>query len=126
MKTNLKFILVAFTLATTVAFAGPGEESKKATSFSTGIYTSVDGRLNVNIEKSKLAAATVLILNSNGDILARESIGKKQSEASIKFDLSQLQEGEYKLAIVSNSEKEVKDFVITSEKEITKRTLTFE
>ncbi|TDB61822.1 DUF3244 domain-containing protein [Arundinibacter roseus] len=126
MKTSFKTLIFAFAFGTTAVSAGPGEGSKKATSFATGIYTSQDGRLNVNIEKSLPLNTTVLIMNSQGDILARENVSRKQTKACIKFDLSALQDGEYKLAVVSKVDKEVKEFVISSATAVTQRTLTFE
>lgn len=126
MKTSIKTLLCALALGTTIAFAGPGKGSSKPTTFATGIYKTIDGNLSVNIEKKVPAYASVTITNSNGDVLARESIGKKQIKGIIKFDLSSLPDGEYKVAILSKGEKEEQEFTITSVKPVVKRMLTFE
>lgn len=126
MKTSMKTLICALALGTTVAFAGPGKGSSKPTTFSTGIYKTIDGNLSVNIEKKVPAYTSVTISNAQGDILARESIGKNQSKGIIRFNLSNLPDGEYKVAVLSKGEKEVKEFSISSEKSVVKRLLTLE
>jgi hypothetical protein len=126
MKNSIKSLICALALGTTVAFAGPGGDAKQPATFATGIYSTADGNLNVSIEKKTPSVATILILNRNGQVLAREYIAKNQQKAAIKFNLSELAEGEYRLAVLSKGYQESKDFVISSEKAVTKRNLTFE
>ena len=126
MKNSFKSLICALALGTTVAFAGPGGSAKKPTSFATVIYKNIDGGINVNIEKQGLATASVLITNAKGEVLAREGIGRKQAKAAIKFNLKDLNDGEYKVMVASKGEQVVKEFSITSEKEVIARTLTFE
>jgi len=126
MKNSFKSLICALALGTTVAFAGPGENAKKPTSFATVIYKNIDGGINVNVEKKGVAAAAVIITNAKGDVLAREGIGRKQTKAAIKFNLKDLNDGEYKVMVASKGEEVVKEFSITSEKSVVERTLTFE
>lgn len=126
MKTTIKTLVCALALGTTVAFAGPGKGNSKPTTFATGIYKTIDGSLSVNIEKKVPAYTSVTISNSQGDILARESIGKKQNKGIIRFNLSNLPDGEYTVAVLSKGEKEEKNFVLTSHNIVTERTLSFE
>jgi hypothetical protein len=126
MKTSIKSLICALTLGTTVAFAGPGGEAKQPASFATGIYSTIDGNLSVSIEKNGVAPTTVLILNANGDVLARERVARETLKASFRFDVSALPDGEYTLAILNKGDKKMKDFVITSKTAATKRSLTFE
>jgi hypothetical protein len=122
MKTTFKTLICALALGTTVAFAGPGSDAKKATSFQTGIYKSLDGNLNVNIAKKATAIASLAILNANGDVLAWEGVGKKQTKARFRFDLSALPDGVYTLSVLSKGERETKQFTISSEKfEVTRK-----
>ncbi len=113
-------------LGTTVAFAGPDGGTKKPVTFETAIYKNIDGGINVNVEKKGNAVAAVLITNANGDVLAREGIGRKQMKTAVKFHLNDLSDGEYKVTVMSKGEKISKEFSITSEKSVIERTLTFE
>ncbi|MPR32967.1 hypothetical protein [Salmonirosea aquatica] len=126
MKNSFKSLICALALGTTVAFAGPGESAKKPTTFATVIYKNIDGGINVNVEKKGLATAAVIITNAKGDVLAREGIGRKQMKTAIKFNLKDLNDGEYKVMVASKGEEVVKEFSITSEKSVIERTLTFE
>jgi hypothetical protein len=126
MKNSFKTLICALALGTTVAFAGPGEKAKKPTTFATAIYKNIDGGINVNVEKNGSATAAVIITNAKGDILAREGIGRKQMKTAVKFNLQDLNDGEYKVSVVSKGEEVSKEFSITSEKSVIERTLTFE
>ncbi len=126
MKNSFKSLFCALALGTTTAFAGPGDIHAKPTTFESGIYQNLDGALVVNLHKSNLASAEVIIKDANGDILAREGVGRRQQKACTKFNLDALRDGEYQLEISSKDEKTVRDFTINSETAVTKRALTFE
>ena len=126
MKNSFKSLICALALGTTVAFAGPDGGSKKPTTFETVIYKNIDGGINVNIEKKGTASAAVTITNANGDVLARQGIGRNQKKAAIKFNVQDLNAGEYKVMVASQGEEVVKEFSITSEVSVVERTLTFE
>jgi hypothetical protein len=126
MKNSFKSLICALALGSTVAFAGPGGAAKKPTTFETAIYKNIDGGINVNVEKKGNAVAAVLITNANGDVLAREGIGRKQMKTAVKFHLHDLNDGEYKVTVMSKGEVVSKEFSITSEKSVIERTLTFE
>ena len=126
MKNSFKSLICALALGTTVAFAGPDGGTKKPTTFETVIYKNIDGGINVNVEKKGFASAAVIITNAKGDVLAREGIGRKHTKAAVKFNVRELNDGEYKVTVVSKGEEVSKDFSITSEKSVVQRTLTFE
>lgn len=126
MKKSFKSLICALALSTTVAFAGPGDYAAQPTTFGAVIYKNIDGGVNVNIEKTVPNYAAVLITNANGDLLTRQSIGKRQMKACMKFNLSGLQNGAYKISVVSKGEKVEKEFTITSQETVVERTLTFE
>lgn len=126
MKTTIKTLMCALALSTSVAFAGPDSDAKKPSTFATGIYQNADGNLNVNVVKNASVYTSITLLNANGQVLARESLAKKQTKGAIRFDISALKDGKYSLEIASKGEKEVKQFTISSEKTVTTRTLSFE
>jgi len=126
MKKSIKSLICALALSTTVAFAGPGDHAKNPTTFKAAIYKNIDGGVNVNVEKTAPHYASVLITNAHGDLLTRQSIGKKQTKACIKFDLSGLQNGTYKISVVSKGEKMEREFTILTQETVVERVLTFQ
>lgn len=126
MKTTFKTLICALVLGTTVAFAGPGSEAKKPTTFATGVYKNAEGGLTVNVVKNAPAFASVAIVQANGNVLVRESLSRKQTKIVLKFDVNALPDGEYTLEITSKGEKEVKPFTINSETSVAVRHLEFE
>ncbi|WP_247235502.1 hypothetical protein [Telluribacter sp. SYSU D00476] len=126
MKTIFKSLICALALSTSVAFAGPDKEAAKPTSFQTGAYTTIDGRLAVIIVKNSNIPTTVLIRNAGGDILSKEHVGKKHLKQCYKFDVSNLGDGEYTVEVIGNGEAEVRSFTISNQKQVTQRKLTIE
>ncbi len=126
MKKSIKSLICALALGTTVAFAGPGDYIKKPATFGAVIYKNIDGGLNVNVEKKASVYAAILITNASGNLLTRQSIGKNRKKANMKFNLSRLQSGTYKISVVSQGDKLEKEFTITSQETVVERTLTFE
>ncbi len=126
MKTTFKTILCALALSTSVAFAGLDSGANKPSRFETGIYKTQDGNLTVNLVKKTPDFASIAILNFKGEVLASEGVSKKQTKASIKFDLNNLPDGEYTVVVASKGERQTQAFSIASEKSVVTRTLTFE
>ena len=126
MRKSIKTLICALTLGTTVVFAGAGDNTKKPITFGAVIYKNIDGGLNVNIEKYAPNYTAVVITNANGDQITRQGIGKKRMKAGMKFDLSRLRSGAYKISIVSKGEKVEKEFTLTDQEKVVKRTLTFD
>lgn len=126
MKTIFKSLICALALSTSVAFAGPGKEAAKPTSFATGVYTTIDGRLAVNIVKNSNIPTTILIRNAAGDILSKEHVSKKYLKQCFKFDVSNLGEGDYTVEIIGNGEVAAKSFSISTPKQVAQRKLTIE
>lgn len=126
MKTSFKTLMCALVLGSTVAIAGPDKGTSKPTTFSTGMYKTIQGKLSVNIEKNPLVPATVLIMNSKGEVLARETLSKKETKGVFRFDVSNLQDGQYQIKVVSRREVETKEFSISSDQTVTKQTITLQ
>jgi hypothetical protein len=124
MKTTFKTLICALALGTTVAFAGPGSDAKKTTTFQTGIYAGKDGQLNVNIEKNGSRYASLSILDARGNVLAREGISRKYSGRSFRFNLKHLPDGDYSLAIATLGEKRTTPFTLRGEKDVTRQSIS--
>lgn len=126
MKTSFKTIALALALISTGAFAKTNENSPESTTFSTGVYTTSEGNLHVNVKKTASASASVVILNPQGTPLVREGIARKETDASFLFHLNDLKDGKYQLVVASKGKKEIKEFTVQSSKTITERKLTLD
>ncbi|GAB2789126.1 hypothetical protein GCM10027275_37600 [Rhabdobacter roseus] len=126
MKTSFKTLICALALSTTVAFAGTEKETNKPTTFATGVYATNSGKISVGIEKEAGVATTILLRNALGDIIHSEHVSKKQTKYQGKFDVSELQPGQYTLEVVANGEKEVKSFTISAPKVVAERTIAIQ
>jgi hypothetical protein len=110
MKTLLKTVICTFALSALFAFnaSADDKEAKKITGFSTGIYTCVSGKVNVNIDKYNKKATVIEIENGNGTVLYREVTGRYQTKMRRSLDVSGLPSGEYTLKITSGDEQQTK------------------
>lgn len=126
MKKSIKSLICALALSTTVAFAGPGDNAKKPTTFEAVFYKNIAGGVTVNVEKTASNFAMVFVHNDLGDLLASQSIGKRDKKACIKFNLSELRDGAYKVSVMSKGEKMEREFRISSQEKVVERTITLE
>lgn len=110
MKTLAKNFIYAFALSTLFAFnaIADDKDSKKVTSFGTGIYTTKMGRINVSVNKYNQKPTIIMILDQRGQILFKEVVSKNEIKFKRSLDMSQLPVGEYTLQIMSNGEKLIK------------------
>ncbi len=108
MKTTFNALLIAFTLVSslsTLSQANPiTRPGKQAVTYATSLYTATDGRLVLSMEKQAGNYLTVCVNKANGTTLLTQQVAKRQTSAQVRFDLSQLPDGDYTIE-VSNGEK---------------------
>jgi len=108
MKTTINSLLIAFALVSslsTLSQANPiNRPGKQAVAYATSLYTANDGRLVLSMEKQAGNYLTVRVNKANGKTLLTQQVAKRQTSAQVRFDLSQLPDGEYTIE-VSNGEK---------------------
>ncbi len=108
MKTTLNSLLIAFALVSslsTLSQANPIiRPGKQAVTYATSLYTATDGRLVLSMEKQAGNYLTVRVNKANGTTLLTQQVAKRQTSAQVRFDLSQLPDGDYTIE-VSNGEK---------------------
>jgi uncharacterized protein YdeI (BOF family) len=94
MKNLVKtFAIAALSAMTFISNATEKNAPTKATTFEVGMYQSTNSmKMNVLIEKSTDSDLVVVLKDSNGDILIRERVGKKDKSYHAKYDLSELEE----------------------------------
>jgi hypothetical protein len=121
MKNLVKtFAIAALSAMTFISNATEKNAPTKATTFEVGMYQSTNSmKMNVLIEKSTDSDLVVVLKDSNGDILIRERVGKKDKSYHAKYDLSELEDGKYTFEFTKGDEKIVKEVNLVTTKPTT-------
>ncbi|MGA0557380.1 T9SS type A sorting domain-containing protein [Larkinella sp. VNQ87] len=112
MKALFNTLLVALTV-TAASFNVANAEinkPKKAAAFQSGLYTTVDGKLQIAVQKETTSPVLVRLLDQKGKALFVQQIGKRQDAVRLRLDVSNLPDGVYQVAIsngVATTTKEV-------------------
>lgn len=110
MKTLFASALIALTVVTSSAFATDNKEkaAQKAT-FQSAVYPMINSmKVGVNVNKDKDSKVNIRLINSDGYTLATKKLPKGSELASLRFDLKQLEDGEYLVEISDGTNTEVK------------------
>jgi len=117
MKNLLKSI--AFAVAFTVIFAANtfagDKETKKVTSFGTGIFASKSGNIHISVDKYEDCNAIVLVTNERGQVMFREIIGKNTEKFRKALNVKNLPSGTYTIQITGKGEKLIKTFELSEQ-----------
>jgi hypothetical protein len=106
MKTFFKPLLLSFTLSlvtlsATLADSNPGHRTATAATFKTGIYGTVEGKLQIALEKETGGAVDIKLKNRDGRVFFSQHLGKKEKAARLRLNLSELPDGEYQLEVTN-------------------------
>lgn len=109
MKTLVKSLALAFSLgfvttAATFAETNPGNRPAAVASYKTGIYTSVNGKLVISLDKQTGGTVDVRLKNSDGSVVYNYHIGKNETQYRAKLDVSALPDGSYDVEITNGVE----------------------
>ncbi|RIV22433.1 hypothetical protein DYU11_15570 [Fibrisoma montanum] len=96
-----KSILGAVLLSASTLTTEPAEPKKPA-SFGASAYVNKENKIQLSVEKVVAEPVTVVLRNQNNQVLFTQRLGKKQNKFSVKFDMSELQDGAYELEISSS------------------------
>jgi uncharacterized protein YegP (UPF0339 family) len=97
--------------------ASAGVAPTKSKTFEVGMFQSINSmKMNVLIEKSTDSDLVVVLKDSNGDILIRERVSKKDKSYHAKYDLSELEDGKYTFEFTKGDEKIVKEVNLVTTK----------
>ena len=115
MKNLVKSLICAFAFSIVFVFSASADdkETKKITGFGSGIYTTKEGKIRVNVDKFNKKATVILLEDSKGKVLHEEIVGKNETKVRRLLDMSQLPTGEYTLKISSNGERQIKKLGLT-------------
>lgn len=108
MKTLFGTLICTALLSANLATATPN--TPKSRSFETNTFITNQNKIWVAVEKSSSTPVTVLLRNSDNEVVFKRFIGKSESKFAAKLDVSDLPEGQYKLEFTS-SEGSVKKSV---------------
>lgn len=119
MKNSIKTFAYALAFVTSFGFAASAKETetKKASSFGTGIYINQGGKINVLVDKQDAEASTTLLIkNEKGEIVYREVIQKDNQKFGRVLNVEKLDAGQYEINVVSKNETQTKSFQLSEQK----------
>ncbi|MBC3787914.1 T9SS type A sorting domain-containing protein [Spirosoma utsteinense] len=115
MKTLLTSLLIAASLTSfsaTHAENGPARKPAQVASYQSGMYTTADGKLNIALDKQAGGTVDVRLINQEGKVLYDQQVGKHQTTARLRLDLSELPDGAYKVVISNGKDVTTKAVTI--------------
>ncbi|GAB3508935.1 T9SS type A sorting domain-containing protein [Emticicia fontis] len=124
MKKLTSAIAIAL-LATSVAFNANADDKKieyKSSNLNVGMYEAGYAnsmKLNMNLTKDKGVAATVKLMDANGNTIHEQFIGKKAESFKLSFDMTNAEAGKYYVEVKNG------DRIITKEILKSKSTLSY-
>jgi hypothetical protein len=116
MKTLLTPLFIAASLlvasfSSTHAENGPARKPGQAASYQSGMYTTAEGKLSIALDKQTGGTVAVRFVNQTGQVLFDQQMGKRQTTARFRLDLSGLPDGAYQV-VISNG-KDVTTHAVT-------------
>ncbi|MCF2491963.1 hypothetical protein [Dyadobacter chenhuakuii] len=118
MKITIKTFAFALALiASSFAANAEDKETKKASTFGTGIYPTKSGKINVLVNKANNNANTVILLkNEAGIVVYRETVSKDNQKFGRTLNMDQMDAGKYELDVISGKEIQSKSFELSEQK----------
>ncbi|MFD2569606.1 T9SS type A sorting domain-containing protein [Spirosoma soli] len=107
MKTLIKPLLVAFAFvlinfnAAQAETDNPGNQPKSAVAYQSSIYTTVEGKVRISLDKQTGGMVEIRLTNAAGKVLYTQQVDKHQTAARVRLDVSNLPDGAYQLAITN-------------------------
>jgi hypothetical protein len=109
MKTLIKSFALALSLgivtsAASFAEANPGGRPAMAAAYKSGVYTTINGKLNIALDKQTGGAIDVTLKNAGGEVVYSQHVGKNESKYRTRLNLSELPDGVYQVEITNGVE----------------------
>ncbi|MFD2574386.1 T9SS type A sorting domain-containing protein [Spirosoma soli] len=107
MKTLIKPLLVAFVFvlinfnAAQAETTTPISKPKSAVAYQSGIYTTADGKVQIALDKQTGGMVEIRLTNAAGKVLFTQQVGKNQTAARVRLDVSALPDGTYQLEVTN-------------------------
>ncbi|GAB4006165.1 hypothetical protein GCM10028808_07570 [Spirosoma migulaei] len=115
MKTFVQSLVTALLLST-ATFASPATTTPTKSamapvttnSYKVAVFpSSKPSRLNVFVERTPGQPMIISLKSTDGTLLGKQLVGKKQGNVRFQFDLSELTDGDYKVEITSGTDATV-------------------
>ncbi|MFC5412894.1 hypothetical protein ACFPMF_26455 [Larkinella bovis] len=125
MKTLFNSLFVALTLTFATVSVSQAETNKpvarpkKAAAFQTSMYTTMEGKLQIAVNKEAGGHVVVQVTNSEGKAMWVEPIAKNQQAARLRLDMSNLPDGDYQVVVSNGSEVKSKTVTLARQKNAT-------
>lgn len=117
MKTFVTTLVCALALGSTATFASDPTEDKKAKPIQIGVFTTKEAKIQMAVRKGQGEKAVITLRDAKQNILHEDVMSKKSEKYDARFDVSQLEEGEYTLEVTSGKDKIQKKLSIQSAKQ---------
>lgn len=117
MKTFVTTLVCALALGSTATFASDPTEEKKAKPIQIGVFTTKEAKIQMAVRKGQGERAVITLRDAKQNILHEDVMSKKSEKYDARFDVSQLEEGEYTLEVTSGKDKIQKKVSIQSAKQ---------
>ncbi|AYQ33380.1 MULTISPECIES: DUF3244 domain-containing protein [Runella] len=117
MKTFVTTLVCALALGSTATFASDPTEDKKAKPIQIGVFTTKEAKIQMAVRKGQGEKAVITLRDAKQNILHEDVMSKKSEKYDARFDVSQLEEGEYTLEVTSGKDKIQKKVSIQSAKQ---------
>ncbi|GAB4018984.1 hypothetical protein GCM10028808_55140 [Spirosoma migulaei] len=106
MKSLIKPLLIAVTLSavtlsTSFAAVNPGSRPAAVAAYKAGIYSTVEGKLNIALDKETTGKVDIKLKGTSGKVLFVQHLGKNEKTARIRLNLSELEDGAYQVEITN-------------------------
>lgn len=111
-------LLSMATLISTAATtpATPMNPTVTTASYKVAVFPSPNpSKLNVYVEREPGKQMVIMLKDASGDVLGEQLIGKKQGSFHFQFDLSDLQDGTYKIEVVSGRDVTIHPVTLTTQ-----------
>ncbi len=112
MKT-LKTSIIALTFALLSAATLQAQNAPKT--FDTSLYRVQESMtIRLSMDKNLGEKVSIRLLNKNGEVLHRESVGRRIKKYACDFDLSKVSDGDYTIVITNGGEVQTKSIHLGS------------
>ncbi|SFD90604.1 hypothetical protein [Spirosoma endophyticum] len=124
MKTFIKPLLVAFTLSfvtlsASFAETNPIGRTTGVASYKTGIYTTIEGKLNVAVNKETGGAVDIRLKKADGKVVYTQHLGKNETAYRVRLSLDELEDGVYQLEITNGVETTTQNVTVATKQPTT-------
>ncbi|QIP12569.1 T9SS type A sorting domain-containing protein [Spirosoma aureum] len=120
MKTFIKPLLLTLSLGiltslTSFSEAKPIGRPTGAVAYKAGVYTTVNGKLNIALDKETGGTVDIRLKNAQGAVLYSQHLNKNESQYRTRLNLSDLPDGVYQVEITNGVETTTHNITLSTQ-----------